>query len=115
MTSFFDLSKTELSPYIEKLWRSSLSNVSLYIRGSSLLPLEPNLGKPIDIDFLLFVHGEISKIKSISAEISSYAHETSPLIPHLDIKVINCGVESSELLFNTLLVTETGKLLYGKN
>lgn len=115
MTSYFDLSKTELTPYIDKLWRSSLSNVSLYIRGSSLLPIDPNLGKPIDIDFLLFARGEMNKIKSISAEISSYAHEASPLTPHLDIKVINCGVKSPELLFNTLLVTKTGRLLYGKD
>ncbi|TMM45383.1 hypothetical protein [Colwellia ponticola] len=115
MISFFDLSKTELTPFINKLWRSSSRNVSLYIRGSSLLPMESNLGKPIDIDFLLFAHGEINKIKSISAEISSYANEASPLTPHLDIKVINCSVESSELLFNTLLVTKTGKLLYGKD
>ncbi|MBB1299896.1 hypothetical protein H5183_00980 [Pseudoalteromonas sp. SR44-8] len=77
--------------------------------------MESNLSKPIDIDFLLFANGEINKIKTISAEISSYANEASPLTPHLDIKVINCSVENSELLFNTLLVTKTGKLLYGKD
>jgi hypothetical protein len=112
--SFFDLSKTELTPFIDKLWRSSSRNVSLYIRGSSLLPIESNLGKPIDVDFLLFTHDDISKIRAIAVNISSYAHEASPLAPRLDIKVINCRVESPELLFNTLLVTKTGRLLYGK-
>ena len=115
MISFFDLSKTELTPFINKLWRSSSRNVSLYIRGSSLLPMESNLGKPIDIDFLLFADGQINKIRTIAADISSCAHEVSPLAPHLDIKVINCSVENSELLFNTLLVTKTGRLLYGKD
>lgn len=114
MISFFDLSKTELTPFIDKLWHTSSRNVSLYVRGSSLLPIESNLGKPIDIDFLLFTHDDISKIRAIAVDISSYAHEASLLAPRLDIKVINCCVESPELLFNTLLVTKTGRLLYGK-
>lgn len=80
-----------------------------------MIPMEPNLCKPIDVDFLLFAHGETDDIKIIAAEISRYANETFPLAPHLDIKVINCRVESPELLFNTLLVTKTGRLLYGKN
>ncbi|PPC75034.1 hypothetical protein C4K68_22680 [Pokkaliibacter plantistimulans] len=75
--------------------------------------MEPELGKPIDIDFLLFTYDEINKIKSIAFDISSYVNRVFPLIPHLDIKVINCRFKSPELLFNALLVKKTGRLLYG--
>ena len=115
MISFFDSSKAALTPFIDKLWRASSNNVSLYVRGSSLLPMEPNLAQPIDIDFLLFVNGEINKIRSIASGIANHSNKVTPLAPHLDIKVIQCCEESPELLFNTLLVTKTGRLLHGKD
>lgn len=115
MISFFDLMEADLVPFIDELWFSFPSNFSLYIRGSSLIPIKPNSCKPIDIDFLLFTQGKNNEIKSIARKISSYAHQAYPLAPYLDIKVIDCTIETPELLFNTLLVTKTGKLLYGED
>lgn len=115
MISFFDSSIDKLAPFIDKLWASSSKNSSLYIRGSALLPIKSNLGKPIDIDFLLFTHDDTKIIREEALEISNEAYKAFPAIPHLDIKVVCSRVDTTELLYCTLLVTKTGQLLYGED
>lgn len=114
MNSFFDLWEIELTPYIDMLWNSSKKNISLYIRGSSLLPITSETSKPIDVDLLLFTHDDIGKIKPVAYDISNRSHKDFPSIPHLDIKIINSLSETTELLFNILLIEETGRLLCGE-
>lgn len=114
MNSYFDLWEIELTPFIDMLWSSSKNNVSLYIRGSSLLPITAEADKPIDVDFLLFTHDDIGKIKPIAYDISNRAHKDFPSIPYFDIKVINSLFETTELLFSILLIEETGRLLCGE-
>ncbi|MCU8090195.1 hypothetical protein L5M18_01200 [Shewanella sp. SM20] len=115
MISFFDLSRIELAPFIKNLWGSSSKNTALYIRGSALLPSVSSYDKPIDIDFLLFTHDDANIVRAKAVEISNDAHNALPSTPRLDIKIINVSNETPEVLFNTLLVNKTGKLLYGKD
>ena len=115
MISFFDSSKDKLDPFIDKLWASSSKNFSLYIRGSALLPIKSNSGKPIDIDFLLFTHDDTKIIREKALEISNEAYNAFPVFPHLDIKVVCSRVDTTELLYCSLLVTKTGQLLYGED
>ncbi len=115
MTSYFDSIKKSLAPFIDELWFEIPRSVSLYIRGSSLIPIEYSVCEPLDIDVLLFVLGDTNEAKKITQKISESANKACPSIPHLDIKVVDCSKRTPEYLFNILLISQTGKVLYGED
>ncbi len=115
MKTYFELIEGVISPFINELWGDCPNKVALFVRGSSLIHTEISAFKPLDIDILLFVRGDKRKANSIAKKTEKNIHKAYPLIPNLDIKIIDCSIATPESIFNTLIASQTGKLLAGKD
>lgn len=115
MKTYFDAIERFISPLINELWGYCPNKIALFVRGSSLIHTDTSTPKPLDIDILLFVLGDTEKACLIARETAKKCHRAYPLIPHLDIKVVDCSITTPESIFNTLLASQTGQLIAGKD
>ncbi|PVZ64512.1 hypothetical protein DC094_19560 [Pelagibaculum spongiae] len=61
------------------------------------------------------MHANKEQARLIARKIAKKCHKIYPLIPYLDIKIIDYSLETPESIFNTLLVSQTGQLLAGED
>ncbi|HIM97762.1 MAG TPA: hypothetical protein EYM57_07690 [Gammaproteobacteria bacterium] len=115
MKTYFDSINDYIAPFLDEFWGRCQNKVALFVRGSAIAHGSKYAIKPLDIDILLFVHGDTESSSLISSEISKACRKAYPEIPSLDIKVVDCSIVNPEYMMSILLVSTTGKLLFGRN
>jgi hypothetical protein len=101
--------------HLEMLWLAVDQQRAFYARGSATLPSPCLTHEPWDMDFLLFVVGEVTLATRAAAVMMVQIRKDFPDLPHPDIRVVQTDLSCPQNMHALLLLSESGHLLFGED